>query len=170
MWKVSYVYNGQRVIFDEDDDINCQPIVQPRGDSIDEAIASVKAYITEIYNCNCLEVIEKGGTLRVLEPSDGELICEYSDFVAERQYELIDSNRRSYLSETPGTFAGHRRLKIYGRLDCPSAARHIAKGEYVQYRVFFADEDTAVAAGYRPCGVCMKEAYKNWKKKNLQER
>ena len=27
----------------------------------------------------------------------------------------------------------------------------------------FADEETAKAAGYRPCGVCMKEEYKKWK-------
>ena len=68
-----------------------------------------------------------------------------------------------YFSEHPGTIGGHRRLKIYGRLDCPSALRHIAKGEYVKYRVFFADEATAIKAGYRACGICMKEAYKVWK-------
>ena len=30
---------------------------------------------------------------------------------------------------------------------------------------FFADEETAVAAGYRPCAKCMKEEYKKWKAK-----
>ena len=25
------------------------------------------------------------------------------------------------------------------------------------------DEETAIAAGYRPCGICMREAYKQWK-------
>jgi methylphosphotriester-DNA--protein-cysteine methyltransferase len=29
--------------------------------------------------------------------------------------------------------------------------------------VFFADEATAVAAGYRPCAVCMRERYDAWK-------
>jgi methylphosphotriester-DNA--protein-cysteine methyltransferase len=29
--------------------------------------------------------------------------------------------------------------------------------------VFFADEETAVSAGYRPCGVCMREEYTRWK-------
>jgi catechol 2,3-dioxygenase-like lactoylglutathione lyase family enzyme len=29
--------------------------------------------------------------------------------------------------------------------------------------VFFADEPTAVAAGYRPCAVCLPEAYRTWK-------
>ena len=78
-------------------------------------------------------------------------------------YHLLDKNGKTYDSETPGTFGGHRKLKIYGRLDCPSALRYIAKGQYVQYRVFFADEETAIAAGYRPCAKCMPEAYKKWK-------
>ncbi|MGW2512713.1 hypothetical protein ACWC0A_25645 [Streptomyces scopuliridis] len=42
-----------------------------------------------------------------------------------------------------------------GRLDCPSALRAIARGHYRRYRVFFADESAAVAAGYRPCAVCL---------------
>ena len=62
-----------------------------------------------------------------------------------------------------GTIGGHRGTKIYGRLDCPSALRAIAGGGYVKYRVFFADEPDAVAAGYRPCAVCMPEQYRGWK-------
>lgn len=83
--------------------------------------------------------------------------------LANKSYKLLDENGNTYFSEHPGTIGGHRRLKIYGRLDCPSAIRHIEKGEYVKYRVFFADEATAIKAGYRPCGICMKEAYKVWK-------
>lgn len=78
-------------------------------------------------------------------------------------YHLIGKDGKSYDSETPGTLGGHRKLKIYGRLDCPSALRYIAKGQYVAHRVFFADEETAIAAGYRPCGKCMPEAYRRWK-------
>lgn len=81
-------------------------------------------------------------------------------------YKLIDCKGETYLSETPGTLGGHKKLKIYGRLDCPSALRYIEKGEYVKHRVFFADEETAIAAGYRPCGICMKEKYKIWKQQN----
>ena len=66
-------------------------------------------------------------------------------------------------SPTPGQFGGHRRTRIYGRLDCPSARRAIAAGGYVPDRVFFADEQTAVAAGYRPCAVCLPGAYAAWK-------
>jgi len=81
----------------------------------------------------------------------------------EKKYHLIGADGKPYDSEEPGAFGGHKKLKIYGRLDCPSALRHIANGHYVQYRVFFKDEQTAISAGYRPCGVCMKEAYKKWK-------
>ena len=76
---------------------------------------------------------------------------------------LLDADRRPYRSPTPGRFGGHRRNRIYGRLDCPSALRAIDKGGYVTQRVFFADEHTAVAAGYRPCAVCLPVAYHAWK-------
>jgi methylphosphotriester-DNA--protein-cysteine methyltransferase len=62
-----------------------------------------------------------------------------------------------------GTVAGHRGTRIYGRLDCPSALRSIANGGYVTYRVFFTTEADAVAAGYRPCAVCMPARYRAWK-------
>lgn len=81
----------------------------------------------------------------------------------EKMYKLIGKDGKEYLSETKGTLGGHKGLKIYGKLDCKSALRYIAKGQYVKYRVFFADEETAIQAGYRPCGVCMKEKYKIWK-------
>ena len=80
-----------------------------------------------------------------------------------REYKLIGKDGTPYVSQTPGQLGGHKRLKIYGRLDCPSALRHIAKGHYVKHRVFFANESDAVAAGYRPCAVCMREEYKQWK-------
>ena len=80
-------------------------------------------------------------------------------------YHLIGKDGKPYDSETPGTLGGHRKLKIYGRLDCPSALRYIAKGQYVAHRVFFADEETAIAAGYRPCAKCMPEAYRRWKER-----
>jgi methylphosphotriester-DNA--protein-cysteine methyltransferase len=78
-------------------------------------------------------------------------------------YILIGADGRPYRSATPGTVGGHRRGKIYGRLDCPSAARAIAGGGYIAHRVFFADEQAAVSAGYRPCAVCLPEAFRQWK-------
>ncbi|MFI6088112.1 Ada metal-binding domain-containing protein [Streptomyces sp. NPDC051218] len=68
-----------------------------------------------------------------------------------------------YPSGTPGTLGGHRRGRLYGRLDCPSALRAVARGPYAAHRVFFADEATAVAAGYRPCAVCLPAQYARWK-------
>ena len=70
-------------------------------------------------------------------------------------YTLIGRDGKPYVSQTPGVLGGHRRNKVYGRLDCPGALRWIAKGHYVGQRVFFADEETAIAAGYRPCARCM---------------
>jgi hypothetical protein len=78
-------------------------------------------------------------------------------------YRLIGPGGLEYLSETKGTLGGHRRSKIYGTLDCAGAARWIARGHYVKHRVFFADEATAIAAGYRPCAGCLPEQYKAWK-------
>jgi methylphosphotriester-DNA--protein-cysteine methyltransferase len=77
-------------------------------------------------------------------------------------YTLVGADGKPYESEVPGAFGGHRRTRIYGRLDCPSALRVIAGGGYVRHRVFFADEATAVAAGYRPCAVCLREKYRAW--------
>jgi methylphosphotriester-DNA--protein-cysteine methyltransferase len=71
-------------------------------------------------------------------------------------YRLVGADGREVMSDVPGALGGNRRLKIYGRLDCPSALRWIARGHYVRHRVFFADEATARAAGYRPCKICMR--------------
>jgi len=69
-------------------------------------------------------------------------------------WRLLGDDGALYLSDQPGQLGGHRRSKIYGRLDCPCALRAIARGGYVQQRVFFLDAQTARAAGYRPCKVC----------------
>ncbi len=80
-----------------------------------------------------------------------------------RTWTLLDRAARPYESCLPGTLGGHRRSRIYGRLDCPAALRAIARGGYVAERVFFADESTAVAAGYRPCAVCLPDAFALWR-------
>nr|WP_276309211.1 Ada metal-binding domain-containing protein [Nakamurella deserti] len=69
----------------------------------------------------------------------------------------------TYRSEAPGTLGGHRRGRRYGRLDCPAALRALRGGGYAADRVFFADEATAVAAGYRPCAACLPERYRSWR-------
>lgn len=86
-----------------------------------------------------------------------------------KKFKLIDGFGKEYLSDTPGLLGGHKKLKIYGRLDCPSANKWIEKGKYVNYRVFFADEETAIKAGYRPCAICMPREYKIWQVKKLKK-
>ena len=83
--------------------------------------------------------------------------------MSDGSFRLIGADGEAYWSDTPGALGGHSRLKGYGRLDCPSALRWIARGHYVRQRVFFADEASAVAAGYRPCARCLPERYALWK-------
>jgi hypothetical protein len=76
---------------------------------------------------------------------------------------LIGRDGKPHESDIPGTLGGHRKSRIYGRLDCAGARRAIGRGGYVSNRVFFLDEPTAVAAGYRPCWECLREQYHAWK-------
>jgi methylphosphotriester-DNA--protein-cysteine methyltransferase len=78
-------------------------------------------------------------------------------------FRLLGPDGTTYTHATPGRYGGHRRSHIFGRLDCPAALRAIQRGGYINNRVFFADSKTAVAAGYRPCGVCLPDAYQIWK-------
>jgi methylphosphotriester-DNA--protein-cysteine methyltransferase len=57
-------------------------------------------------------------------------------------------------------FGGNRKLKIYGTLQCKSGKRMKEEN-----RVFFISENEAISMGHRPCGHCMKNKYKQWKKK-----
>jgi hypothetical protein len=68
-----------------------------------------------------------------------------------------------YQSDRPGILGGHRRSKLYGRLDCRSALQALARGGYARDRIFFLDEHAAQAAGYRPCAVCLPDQYAAWK-------
>lgn len=87
-----------------------------------------------------------------------------------KTYKLLDEEGKVFECTEKGTIGGHKKLKIYGKLDCPSALSYIAKGQYVQHRVFFLTESTAIAAGYRPCAKCMPEQYKLWKGQNPSSR
>ena len=83
--------------------------------------------------------------------------------LTEKPYFITNESNHQELSAIPGTLGGHKKLKIYGRLDCPSANKHLAEGRYAKNRVFFLTEKIAADAGYRPCAKCMPEAYKKWK-------
>ncbi|MBQ3021063.1 MAG: metal-binding protein [Bacilli bacterium] len=82
-----------------------------------------------------------------------------------KEYKLLDSNGNIYLSKIPGTIAGNKKLKIYGKLDCANAISWINKGYYVNNRVFFENEEIAKKNNYRPCAKCMKKEYIIWKNK-----
>ena len=56
-------------------------------------------------------------------------------------------------------YGGNHRLGIYGWLNCASGKRMKRRT-----RVFFAGEDAARAAGFRPCGHCMPDAYRMWRR------
>ena len=77
-------------------------------------------------------------------------------------YRLLQPDGSSVTSEKPGTLGGNATLRIYGRLDCESAVNALKRG-YAKHRVFFADEQAAIDAGFRPCGRCMHESHALWK-------
>jgi len=54
--------------------------------------------------------------------------------------------------------SGNKPAKIYGSLRCSSGKRMKKEN-----RVFFASEEEAINAGYRPCGRCLPFQYKRWK-------
>lgn len=72
--------------------------------------------------------------------------------------QLSSENLRSKIRLREIRFGGNKKLKIYGLLSCRSGKRM-----KMNSRVFFADEKEALQNNYRPCGHCMKEAYKLWK-------
>ena len=55
-------------------------------------------------------------------------------------------------------FAGNATLKIFGLLHCRSGKK-MKKAT----RVFFETETEAILAGFRPCGHCMTDRYRQWK-------
>ena len=86
-----------------------------------------------------------------------------------KRYQLLGKDRQTYSSGIPGSLGGNGQMKIYGQLNCSSANRAVAAGNtYQKHRVFFADEATAIAAGYRPCGNCMRDQYKAWRANESQ--
>ena len=81
-------------------------------------------------------------------------------------YKLFGADGTEYLLEVPRTLGGNSKGKIYGRLDCGAALDTIKRfpGSYEPFRVFFSDENNALAAGYRPCGRCMREQHREYER------
>jgi hypothetical protein len=78
-------------------------------------------------------------------------------------YTLLGADGVPYQSPKKGSYGGHGRTKVYGTMDCPVALSLLRRGFQPRHRVFFADEETAIAAGFRPCGACQREKYRAWK-------
>jgi hypothetical protein len=57
--------------------------------------------------------------------------------VIAKTWRLVGPDGEPHESACPGTLGGHRRTRIYGRLDCVPAQRAIARGGYLVDRVFF---------------------------------
>jgi len=71
--------------------------------------------------------------------------------------EISDALVRKMIRQNQISLGGNGPKKIYGYLNCASGKR-LKK----QHRVFFKNEKEAILAGFRPCGICMKTAYKNY--------
>lgn len=73
---------------------------------------------------------------------------------------LIDkASLRASLVNGEIKYAGNLPLKIYGTLHCTSGKRMKKKN-----RVFFKSETEALEVGFRPCGRCLPDKYRHWKK------
>jgi methylphosphotriester-DNA--protein-cysteine methyltransferase len=71
---------------------------------------------------------------------------------------ISGSELRKKLRRKDLIFGGNKIRSIYGNLHCLSGKRMKREN-----RIFFVSEDEAKAAGYRPCGHCMKQEYQHWK-------
>ena len=80
-----------------------------------------------------------------------------------KTYTLTGADGRPHPSAEKGRLGGHARTQVYGRLDCPVALSLLRRGFAPRHRVFFADEATAIDAGFRPCGACLREQSRAWR-------
>lgn len=70
---------------------------------------------------------------------------------------LTKTQLYEYVKNQKITLAGNSKLKIFGKLNCSSGKRMKKEN-----RVFFIDENEALALSYRPCGNCLNKKYKQW--------
>lgn len=74
-------------------------------------------------------------------------------------HDTIDSQSLwSMIRKGEVVLAGNTKLQIFGTLQCRSGKRMRRS-----HRIFFTSLHEALQQGYRPCGNCMKQAYKIWK-------
>jgi methylphosphotriester-DNA--protein-cysteine methyltransferase len=76
-----------------------------------------------------------------------------------RHHLTDDRTVRSLIRSGAIAWAGNAALGIYGRLDCKSGRRMGRRN-----RVFFGSDSEARESGFRPCGNCLRQEYREWKK------
>lgn len=74
---------------------------------------------------------------------------------------MTDADIRRRIRNGDILFAGNRKLRIYGVLNCASGKRMKKLN-----RVFFSTANEAEDQGYRPCGHCMRDEYEAWIRKH----
>ena len=85
----------------------------------------------------------------------------------KEQYTIVHGNKTVSLSDQPTQLGGNLRTKTFGRLDCPSV---VNKSKHTCHnQVFFEYEENAILTFFKPCGICMKELYRDWKNNNHKE-
>ncbi len=77
-----------------------------------------------------------------------------------KHLDITKSDLRSAIKVKQVLYGGNKKLKIYGTLNCKSGKRMKKEN-----RVFFSSKEEALRHNYRPCGHCMREAYRKWKSK-----
>lgn len=75
-----------------------------------------------------------------------------------KHLEISDASLRVKIKTNQLLFGGNKKLKIYGKLNCKSGKRMKRKN-----CVFFQSKKEALQNNYRPCGHCLRVAYKKWK-------
>ncbi len=74
-----------------------------------------------------------------------------------KHIDISTEQLRNKIRQNEICYGGNKKLKIYGTLQCKSGKRMKKEN-----REFFVSEKEASKNGYRPCGHCMKTAYKKW--------
>ena len=88
-------------------------------------------------------------------------------YEGKEQYIIVHGNKTVSLSDQPTALGGNLRTKTFGRIDCPSV---INKSKHTCHnQVFFEYEENAILTFFKPCGICMKGLYQDWKINNHEE-
>jgi len=127
----------------------------PGGAVVEVSTAEKNPPAVALYTKNGYAAVDR----RVLE---GITVVLFRKEFPAKRYRLLGPEG-PYFHDDPGLLGGHTRYRIYGLLSCSAPKRGLEAGTYQKHRVFFADEDTAIATGFRPCSYCLPDRYRLWK-------